>query len=94
MLYAESKSNKQYSTNYQWSPVLKQAIFQVKHWLLRIQEAKGRSVHHSRKTTLQDLAGIPVDKQQRTIKPQLVLESREARSTLCALQAKHVSLRE
>jgi len=92
ILYAESNSDKQYSTNYQWSPVLEQAAFQVKYWLLRIQEAKGRLVHHSRKVTLQDLAGKPADKTQRMIMPQLALEIRADRSTLRALQAKHVSL--
>lgn len=45
MLYAESKSTKQYSTQYQWSPALKQAVYQVKNWQMRIKEANGRLIH-------------------------------------------------
>lgn len=42
MLTAEAKLSTQITTTYQWSPVLKQAVQQLRYWNLRLRQVRGQ----------------------------------------------------
>jgi len=92
MLYAESKCARKFTTTYNWSPALKQAVQAVRYWRLRIKRANGTIISSHTLATLQAEASL--EPKGGLLMPDLVKCIRDARAHLRDLQAKHVELRE
>jgi hypothetical protein len=94
MLYAELKSRKQFSTKYQWSPRLKEAVITVRYWQMHVQESKGKITSLESKLNLASLANIPVIDTNQLPLAEIVQRLRDARAQLQILQSQHYELRE
>jgi hypothetical protein len=91
MLSAERQSGKSYSTRFEWSPKLKQAVQAQRYWHLRLKSFRKGTVSHSRLEHYRIEASIPLenDKSEQHIIDAIKLSS----ATLKESQRLHKSLR-
>jgi len=94
MRHAESKCSTPYSKKYNWSPVLKAAVKEVRYWQLRLKQTKGFTVRDS--TLRQAAKDTNLGKEETATAMSLlkiVDRVRSARAHLKELQKQHVELR-
>lgn len=91
MKYSEKKAAKVFSTKYEWSPVLFQAVNTLRFWTVCLKRAKGFKVADSRHRLLLTASGIEIATLPLVLTlPIIVKYVRTSRSTLKELQKKHV----
>jgi hypothetical protein len=61
MLFAEKQSSKIFSTKYDWSPKLKQAVKATQYRYLKIQQSRGSVIHINKLLSFQQEGGVPGD---------------------------------
>jgi hypothetical protein len=91
MLYAEKQSGKSYSTRFEWSPKLKQAVQTQRYWHLRLKSIRGGTVSHSRLEHYRIGASIPFDNDKS--EQQIIEAIKLALATLKESQRLHKALR-
>jgi len=94
MCSAEKSIAKKVTTTYAWSPVLKQAVSNLRYWQLSLKKAKGRAIPDSTLIRYQNEAELDPKNIPNPLKiTDIVTRLRQARKDLHDYQKKHLELR-
>jgi len=94
MLTAEKAISRHITTTYQWSPILKKAVYCLRYWHLCLRQVCGQSVSVNQLLLFQREADISPQEQDLTAESDIKTAQHQVYSTLKALQKQHQELRE